>query len=182
MKKKIKLIPLICSTIISVVGFNALNSSQAFQKPEYKTTSTPRNSSPTNDWHLKGSRDIHMGMKITTNSWSGNWRCRQNENGKFSTLTISGNSTGSRISAYYLRAHGSQPATEIYRINYLSNNYAAGGYEYRDANPRKGPTGRVGLWTDNWSINLQGTVVDPIIRLFREDHASGWRGSYVCRR
>ena len=30
-----------------------MNSSQAFQKPEYKPTSTPCNSLPTNDWLLK---------------------------------------------------------------------------------------------------------------------------------
>ncbi len=182
MKNKIKLIPLMCSTIISIVGFNALNFSQAFQKLGYQPTSIPRNSAPINDWHLKGTRDIHMGMKIATHTWSGNWRCRQNENGKFSTLTIHGNGADSSIAGYYPKAHGGQPASETYSIYNIDYYSATGVYEYRDANPRIGSTGQRGLWTGNWRIDLQGTVVNPVLRLFREDHASGWRGTYVCNR
>jgi len=46
MKNKIKLIPLICCSFISVMGFNALNSSQALQKPDYRQPPTTTNPTP----------------------------------------------------------------------------------------------------------------------------------------
>ncbi|MDJ0636113.1 MAG: hypothetical protein QNJ34_23225 [Xenococcaceae cyanobacterium MO_188.B29] len=186
MKKRIKLIPLLCCTIISVVGFNALNSSQALEKSGYKQTPTPTNPAPTNYWSSNGTRQTDTGRsasrQITTNSWNGNWRCRLDASGLLSMLTIYGNGGGSSISAYYPKAHGGQPARETYSIYNIDDYYASGGYEYRDANPREGPTGRVGVWTGNWSLNLEGTVGNPVIQLFREDHASGWRGTHTCTR
>ncbi len=176
MKKRVKFIILRSCTAISVVGFNALNSSQALQRHTTQQSILPINNI------LVADRDFNMGLHITTDYWGGNWSCRSDSTGLYSSLNIEGYGVGSNISAYYPKAHGDQPAREVYSIENISRNDASGSYEYRDANPNIGPTGQRGVWIGNWRINVQGKGTNPVMSLYREDLASGWRGTYRCTR
>lgn len=139
---------------------------------------------PTKDQLEKESNPpVKDNIKIITDNWSGDWRCRHKASGSYSNLYINGNGADSTIWVYYPKARGDRPASEVYSIRDISTYKASGDYEYIDANPRKGPTGRIGVWTGDWSIDLRGGTLDnPVIKLFREDHASEWRGTYTCTR
>lgn len=114
---------------------------------------------------------------LSTNSWSGTWKCYPDGGGHSFDLVIRSEGWESEISGYYPKAHDGKPATETYTIEQLSNQEAKGRYVYRDANPAVGPTGKEGVWTGSWKISVED---DKTFRLFRFDDASGWRGSADC--
>ena len=84
-----------------------------------------------------------------------------------------------RTIAHYPKAHGNKSASETYDVRQLSHQKASGRYVYHDANPAVGPTGKRGVWTGSWTMFFRN---DGTFRLYRADDASGWRGSYNCRR
>ncbi len=108
---------------------------------------------------------------VTVNDWSGRWQCGALR------LTIIGNGRESQISGYYPKAHAGKPAQEVYTIESIWPNGAMGHYTYHDRNPNRGPKGTPGVWTGTWRIETEGNL----LRLYRWDDASGWKGEYVCK-
>lgn len=115
--------------------------------------------------------------ELTTTNWAGTWQCT-GPPPPVLILTIGGEGKSSNLTGHYPRAHGGRPADATYTIKKISAYNAEGRYIYYDTNPNKGPTGQPGVWTGSWSITIQGNEM----KIFIADDASGWTGTYICRK
>jgi len=115
--------------------------------------------------------------ELTTMNWYGTWECT-GPPPEILKLTIGGEGKSSNLTGYYPRAHGGRPANATYTIAKISEHTAEGRYVYYDSNPNRGPTGQPGVWTGSWSITILGNE----LKIFIADDASGWTGTYICRK